>query len=39
MQLRKEKCKFGYAEFEFVGQMVAGNGHGPLACLVERIRN
>ena len=39
MQLRKEKCKFGYSEIEFVGHQVSGRGHRPLPSLVERIRN
>ena len=41
MQLRKNKCKFGYPEIEFVGHIVSGIGHRPLplVIVVERIRN
>lgn len=37
MQLRLDKCKFGYAEGEFVGHVVSGKGFKPLQCHVSAI--
>ena len=38
IQLRRDKCMFGYNEGEFVGHTVSANGHRPIPRLVEKIR-
>ena len=37
MQLRKEKCLFGYHEVEFVGRVISPEGQRPISALVKRI--
>ena len=37
IQLRRDKCMFGYNEGEFVGHTVPANGHHPVPRLVEKI--
>ena len=38
MQLRRDKCKFGYTEGEFVGHEISGAGCKPLPSHVNTIR-
>ena len=37
VQLRRDKCKVGMREGEFVGHVVAASGHSPLPSLVDKI--
>ena len=38
VQLRRDKCSFGYREGEFVGRMITAEGHYPTPRLVEKIK-
>ena len=38
VQLRRDKCSFGYREGEFVGHMITAEGHYPTPRLVEKIK-
>ena len=38
MQLRRDKCRFGYSEIEFVWHVITGEGHRPLPRLIEKIK-
>ena len=38
MQLRREKCFFGYTEMEFVGHVVSKEGICPVPSLIDRIK-
>ena len=35
VQLRRDKCTFGYSEGEFVGHIISKEGHRPIPRLVE----
>ena len=37
MQLRKDKCLFGYQELEFAGHIISPDGHRPAASLAQII--
>ena len=37
VQLRRDKCKVGMYEGEFVGHVIAASGHRPLPSLIEKI--
>ena len=37
IQLRIDKCRFGYQEGEFLGQVISANGRKPAPALVDRI--
>ena len=39
LQLRRDKCTFGYYKGEFLGHLVSKEGHCPSPRLVEKIRN
>ena len=38
MQLRRDKCRFGYSEIEFVGHVITEEGHRPLPRLIVKIK-
>ena len=38
LQLRKEKCRFGYDEVEFLGHTLSSHGYRPLSSNVLRIQ-
>ena len=38
LQLRKDKCRFGYKEIEFLGHTLTGQGYRPLVSNVSRIQ-
>ena len=38
MQLRRDKCRIGYSEIEFVGNVITAEGHRPLPRLIEKIK-
>ena len=37
-QLRREKCKFGFRQTEFLGYLISRSGHQPLPSLVAKIK-
>ena len=37
VQLRRDKCRFGYQEGEFVGHIISADGHRPAPATVTRI--
>ena len=39
IQLRKEKCNFGFREVEFIGHVISHDGHHPTPRLLEKIRD
>ena len=39
IQLRRDKCQFGYSKGEFVGHIVSKDGHHAVPRLVEMIKN
>ena len=39
IQLRRDKCRFGYSKGEFVGHKVSKDGHHAVPRLVEKIKN
>ena len=39
LQLRKDKCRFGFKEIEFLGHTLTGQGYRPLVSNVSRIQS
>ena len=37
LQLRRDKCHFGYREIEFLGHLLSGDGIQPLPSIVGKI--